>query len=139
MKSLTTLAALVLLGAPLAAQTPAPPPAPPVIPQLVFEREVYSYPIGGRRDPFRPLTSDSDMGPQLSDLTLTSIVVLGQGGDGIVTLRDTNKKYYRLRRGDSVGNITLINVRRNEVDFRIVEFGMARTESVELKLNKEGA
>nr|NIP81810.1 hypothetical protein [Gemmatimonadota bacterium]NIQ57354.1 hypothetical protein [Gemmatimonadota bacterium]NIU77517.1 hypothetical protein [Gammaproteobacteria bacterium]NIX46725.1 hypothetical protein [Gemmatimonadota bacterium]NIY11073.1 hypothetical protein [Gemmatimonadota bacterium] len=41
---------------------------------LVYEREVYAYSGAGRRDPFRPLTGDAEMGPRFEELTLQGII-----------------------------------------------------------------
>ena len=73
---------LLLLAAPLAAQT-QPPAAPadsarqasPEQPKLMFEREVYSYPgAAGRRDPFLPLVGQNNAGPLFQDLQLRMIL-----------------------------------------------------------------
>jgi hypothetical protein len=43
---------------------------------LTFEREVFSYPRFGRRNPFRPL-SGTDGGPRFEDLELRGTLVVG--------------------------------------------------------------
>ena len=142
MKHILVVAALFALPAlPAAAQTPAPPPAghPVAEPELVFEREVYQYSAAGRRDPFRPLTSDNSAGPLFAELQLTGILFSPVPSESRVTFRDASKKQYRLRRGDSVGNATVVDIGRTRVVFSIREFGMTRTESLELKLTPEGA
>ena len=141
--TLMVVALLVAPALPAAAQAPATPavggpPAPE--PTLVFEREVYQYSAAGRRDPFRPLTSSNSVGPAFAELQLTGI--LYQASDPTrsrVTFRDASKKQYRLRRGDSIGNATVVDIGRTRVVFSIREFGMTRTESLELKLTPEGA
>src|SRR5690606_39995686 len=69
--------AAALYAAPAAAQNGAGAAAPPADslaePRLVFDREVFSYSSGGRRDPFKPLTA-SDDGPLFDELTLRMII-----------------------------------------------------------------
>ena len=144
MKRAFLIATLSVAAAlPAAAQAPAAPPAAPAgptpEPQLVFEREVYQYSAAGRRDPFRPLTSDNSAGPLFAELQLTGILYSANPSQSRVTFRDSNKKQYRLRRGDSVGNATIVDIGRTRVVFSIREFGMTRTESLELKLTPAGA
>ncbi|HEX6693574.1 MAG TPA: hypothetical protein VF035_02605 [Longimicrobiales bacterium] len=143
MKRAILVGALCALPAlPVAAQAPTAPATPPQHtpePELVFEREVYQYGAAGRRDPFRPLTSDNSAGPMFAELQLTGILYSTDPSQSRVSFRDSNKKQYRLRRGDTVGNATVVDIGRTRVVFSIREFGMTRTESLELKLTPEGA
>lgn len=109
-------------------------------PRLVFEREVYTYPAGARRDPFRPLTS-TDSGPLFQDLQLRMILFSREHpGRSVVVLQDAAKKTHRLRRGDAVGSATVVDIGPRRVLFSVVEFGVRRQEVLELKPNnREGA
>lgn len=136
------VALLVAPALPAAAQAPATPPVggpPAPEPTLVFEREVYQYSAAGRRDPFRPLTSNNSGGPLFAELKLTGILYMADPSQSRVTFRDASKKQYRLRRGDTIGNATVVDIGKTRVVFSIREFGMTRTESLELKLTPEGA
>ncbi|HUF51264.1 MAG TPA: hypothetical protein VMN60_10545 [Longimicrobiales bacterium] len=144
--------AALLWAAPLRAQQPpaqqsadtaqAPVPAgstapAPVVqandPKLVFEREVFSYPGRGRRDPFMPLTG-SDAGPLFSELKLHMILyVQSNPAESIVTLEDATKKVHRLRRGDSIGTATIVDIGPTRVVFSINDFGIRRQEILDLK------
>jgi len=141
---------LLLPAAPLAAQTQpaAPPPAQPgqqgqsEQPKLVFEREVYSYPgAAGRRDPFTPLVGQNDAGPLFQDLQLRMILYSAEApARSVASLVDATKKVYRVRRGDVVGNATVLDVGPRRVLFSVVDFGIRRQEVLELKpTNREGA
>lgn len=142
-------AILLLTGAPLLAQTqpPAPPPAgapspPPTEPKLVFEREVYSYPgAAGRRDPFLPLVGQNDAGPLFQDLQLRMILYSAESpARSVASLVDAAKKVYRVRRGDVVGNATVLDIGPRRVLFSVVDFGIRRQEVLELKpTTREGA
>lgn len=156
---LTTLAAAALLAAaaPLAAQQPqrdvalasgADPAATAtagsaaaggaVEARLVFEREVFSYRGRGRRDPFQPLTS-AQTGPLFTDLKLHMILFSDNPGESVVSISDGANKQYRLRRGDSVGNATVIDIAPTRVVFSVVDFGIRRQEILNLKAKREGA
>jgi hypothetical protein len=136
---LMTAALLLMIVAPsVQAQAPAPPPRRATAPTLVFEREVYDYQAAGRRDPFRPLTSNDQSGPLFSELTLTGTIIdVSNTANSIAMFRDLNKKQYRLRRGDRIGNATIQYIDKTRVVFSIEEFGMKRQEV--LNLTKAGA
>lgn len=146
--------ALALLAAavPLLAQAPQPPAAvkpdsapasvAPVEPKLVFEREVYSYPgAAGRRDPFRPLTGRDDAGPVFQDLKLKVILYIqGNPARSVASIEDGNRKIYRVRRGDVIGNATVVDIGPQRVLFSVEDFGIRRQEVLQLKpTNREGA
>ena len=145
------LLAVALLGAaaPLAAQTQPPTPAPaepqattPAEPKLVFEREVYTYPgAAGRRDPFVPLVGANDAGPLFQDLQLRMILYSAESpARSVASVMDASKKVYRLRRGDVVGNATVLDIGPRRVLFSVVDFGIRRQEVLQLKsTNREGA
>ena len=122
------------------AQQPAPAPAPPPgEPRLVFDRETYNYPRDNRRDPFRPLTGDEG-GPLFQDLRLRMIIFSQNPAQSIVVVSDAANKTHRLRRGDSVGNVTVLDIARTRVVFGVEDFGVQRQEIIELKpRNPEGA
>src|SRR5690554_4905587 len=101
-----------------AIQTSAPaadPAAAPVPgweePDLVFEREVFVYSPGGRRDPFKPLTDEDGVGPLFEDLSLRMIIYSAVApGESVAVLADGQKKTYRVRRGDYVGNAAVVEI-----------------------------
>jgi hypothetical protein len=131
---------LTLVAAPVAAQQQTPAsgarqpgaPAQSGEPSLVFDREVFSYPENGRRDPFQPLRLN-DSGPQFNELTLRMIVFSPNPSESLVLVQDSEKTVYRLRRGESVGSATVVDIGRTRVVFSIVEFGMQRQEVLDLK------
>jgi hypothetical protein len=158
MRHLLMSAALLALAAPVAAQTQAPtaspaqPPAgqpaagrpatPGAPPKLVFEREVYSYPgAAGRRDPFLPLVGQNAAGPLFQDLQLRGIVYSAESpARSVASLLDASKKVHVVRRGDVVGNATVLDIGRRRVLFSVEDFGIRRQEVLELRpTNREGA
>jgi len=150
-RSLRLAAALVLAAAPLAAQQPPPPPdaqAPArTLPtrareiQLVFEREVFRYPLENRRDPFRSLADEEHMGPLFDDLTLRMIIYSPRPGQSVALLADGAKKVYRLRKGEIVGNATVLEIEPTRVHFTVEDYGNRRQEVLEMRADqqKEGA
>ncbi|HEX2165882.1 MAG TPA: hypothetical protein VHG09_01470 [Longimicrobiales bacterium] len=130
------------ISAPASAQeapAPATPPATPPAtiiqgnePQLVFEREVFNYPGRARRDPFMPLTGEN-AGVLFSDLTLRMILFDDDPRRSIVAVSDAAGKQYRLRRGDSVGGATVVDIGRTRVVFSVNDFGIRRQEVLEMK------
>jgi hypothetical protein len=132
--------ACAAVAAPAAAQHPTTPaPGSMGEPKLVFEREVYRYPGENRRDPFLPLTRLDQLGPMFSDLSLRMIIFSPDPKLSVVLLADANKKSYRLHRGESVGNATVVEIRKTEVVFVVEDFGVRRQETMNMKKNTEGA
>ncbi|HEX6308067.1 MAG TPA: hypothetical protein VFZ69_07760 [Longimicrobiales bacterium] len=118
------------------AQAPAATPASD--PKLVFEREVFTYPGRARRDPFMPLTG-ANAGVLFSDLKLKMILYDDDPRESIAAVSDAANKQYRLRRGDTVGNATVVDIGRTRVVFSVSDFGIRRQEVLELKPTREGA
>jgi hypothetical protein len=154
------LRALLLIASiagttPLLAQAPpagaAPPPAgaappagaPPAgatVPskpvgetKLVFDREVFTYPGSGRRDPFKPLVGKESLGPLFDDLKLKGIIYTGDPARSIVLIQDGAKRLYRLKRGDVVGNSRVVEIKPLAVRFAVENFGMIRYDILELR------
>ena len=124
---------LVFAAAPAAAQQPADTTrAEGDEPRLVFDREVFSYPEAGVRDPFQPLRLNEG-GPQFAELMLRMVVYSPNPSESLVLVQDAEENVYRLRRGESVGSATVVDIGRTRVVFSIVEFGMQRQEVLDLK------
>lgn len=137
------LLAFAAFAQPLAAQNAAPPAQPQAQgePKLVFEREVFRYPGENRRDPFRPLTRQEDLGPVFNDLTLRMIIYSPDPKQSVAVVADAAKKSYRLRRGESLGNAQVVEIGPAHVVFSVDDFGVRRQETIDLKPRKpsEGA
>lgn len=109
--------------------------------QLVFEREVFSYAASSRRDPFRSLADQEGIGPLFDDLKLRMIIHSDQAGQSVALVVDGSKKVYRLRKGDVVGNATVLDITQERVTFTVEDFGNRRQEVLDLKAQnqQEGA
>jgi len=150
LRSIGWLAGLLLLAAPLTAQeaqdtvedamSDVPAPAEGEV-RLVYEREVYGYDAGNLRDPFAALVGEGiDIGPTFADLRLRGIIYSTGRGQSIALLHDRSGNLYRARRGDIIGNATVLEIRPLEVLFVVEDFGQTRQEMLRLKSDEaEGA
>ncbi len=125
----------VLLGwTPLEAQTPppspeTPPAATPDTVQLVFEREVFAYPSHVRRNPFRPLTGVGEGGPRYEDLSLLGVILSSEPGGSVALMgvrgaQNPATSTQRLRVGQRLGNVRVVEIREREVVVQVEEFGL---------------
>ena len=137
---------LLVAGSAMAQQPTAPPAAPR--PQrratpaesasadsnfrVEYRREVYSY-QGAARDPFASLITTSDVRQDISDLRLVSVAYDARGGNSIAVVREIGSNaIHRLRRGQQIGRLRLIQIRQYEVVFQVEEFGFERQEVLTL-------
>jgi len=131
-------AVLPLLALPVAvvAQDPQQP-APPTETELVFEREVFRYPAFTRRNPFLGLDAADAGGPRYEQLSLigimfspepsASVAVMSTGGVEVAedgTLSAIEGDAYYLKVGQSIGNVTVVEVHRDRVVVEVEEFGL---------------
>jgi Tfp pilus assembly protein PilP len=100
---------------------------------LVYEREVFTYSAAGRRDPFRPLTGDDEMGPRFEQLALRGVIYATGRGQSVALLADGGGRIYRVREGDVVGNARVIEIGPQRVVLAVETFGTIRREMLELQ------
>jgi hypothetical protein len=97
-----------------------------------YRREVYNY-QGGPRDPFTSLLTTNEAQISMNDLRLVSILYDARGGRSVAIVRDRNTpRPFRVRRGDTLGRLRVIQIRQYEVVFQIEEFGFERQEVLTL-------
>jgi hypothetical protein len=119
-----------------AAPAPATPAAPvtaasPAAPEVLINRETYSYPDAGRRDPFVSLMNTEEIRPLIGDLKLVAIAFDPTGRNSVAVLRDiTTKEQYRVKVGQEIGRMRVAAIHEKDVVFGIEEFGFSRQESV---------
>ena len=130
------MSALLAAVSTAAAQTPPTPPAggaparpaPFVEPKLAFDREVFTYPGEGRRDPFKPLGGDDALGPLYEDLVLRGIAWSATPQQSVALLKDGAHKLYKMRVGERVGNARVVGIDKDRVRFAVTSFGTTRQE-----------
>jgi hypothetical protein len=99
----------------------------------VVEREVFTYPAAGRRDPFEPLDASEDLGPRFEDLELSGIIYSPEAGNIVVLVDRATGKRYRVWEGDAIGGAKLIGVTPQEAVFLVTVFGVSRQETLRLE------
>lgn len=99
---------------------------------LVYEREVYTYDGGNRRDPFRPLSEQNGLGPRFESLSLRGIIYATGRGRSVALLGDGDGRVHRVRVGDVVGNSRVIEIGPLRVVLAVENFGTIRQEILEL-------
>ena len=134
------LALASIAGALVAQQRPAgqagPATATAANLRLVYEREVFTYRGGDRRDPFRPLTNDNEMGPRFESLQLRGIIYSTARRGSVALLGDGDGRVFRARVGDVVGNATVVEIGPLRVVMAVENFGTIRQEMLELQRNQ---
>lgn len=124
----------------------------PVRPQtnLVFEREVFTYPSFERRNPFATLLANSEGAPRFEQMRLEGIVFSEHAGMSLVVLsagrRGTSGaapgtavgQTRRLRAGERWGNVRVVTIRRTDVVVEVEEFGITERRTMELPTRGQG-
>ena len=101
------------------------------VPELLINRESYSYPGAGRRDPFVSLMNTEELRPLLGDLKLVAVAFDATGRNSVAVLRDlSTKEQYRVKVGQEIGRMRVAAIHQKEVVFGIEEFGYSRQESL---------
>jgi hypothetical protein len=142
-----------MLVLPLAATAQEPPPGPPQ-PQteLVFEREVFAYPAFQRRNPFRALVAADQGGPRFEQLRLMGIIhsddpafsvaIVGTStvtiSEDAATVQVQKGDAWYLKVGQSIGNIRIVEIRREQVVVEVEEFGLTEQKIMQLQTRRLG-
>jgi hypothetical protein len=102
---------------------------------VLFRREVYSYPSGGRRDPFSSLIETGDIRPMIADLIVIAITLGQSDRQSIATLKDrSSDEIYRVRVGSVFGRMRVTAIRQREIEVEIDEFGYKRQENLSINV-----
>jgi hypothetical protein len=141
----------MLLPVGLRAQQQPPPPAGQQPTELVFEREVFRYPSFQRRNPFRALVA-GEGGPRFEQLRLmgvlhdadpaSSVAVVGTSAVSIsedgLNVSVTEGQTWYLKVGQSIGNVRIIEIRREQVVVEVEEFGLTEQKIMQLETRRLG-
>lgn len=112
-------------------------PAAPAVDstKVVFEREVFSYDGGDRRDPFASPFETGEIRPLIADLHLVGIIFDASGRNSVAVMRDASTQVqYRVRTGQMLGRAKVSQIRPQEVVMTIGEYGFSRQEILKLNL-----
>lgn len=102
---------------------------------VVFSREVYSYPRAGRRDPFSSLIETGDIRPMIADLMVVAVTLSANERASIATLKDkSSNEIYRVRVGSVFGRMRVMAIRQREVVVELDEFGYKRQETLSINV-----
>jgi hypothetical protein len=152
---LVFLAGMILAPAGLEAQQEQQQPPPAAQQQggteLVFERETFRYPAFQRRNPFRPLVA-GEGGPRFEQLRLmgilydadpsSSVALLGTSEMNVSedgqTVDVTDGQTWYLKVGQSIGNVRVIEIRREQVVVEVEEFGLTEQKIMQLETRRLG-
>lgn len=138
----------VVVAQPASAQDQAPPPPTDV--ELVYEREVFSYPSFTRRNPFLALEGTAG-GPRYEQLTLigimyssdpaSSVAVISTGTVTVAedgTTSGVEGDAYYLRVGQTIGNTTIVEIRRDAVIVDVEVFDAVERNTMNFVSSREG-
>ena len=131
-----------------------PPPQPPqAATELVFEREVFTYPTFQRGNPFHALDSSDQGGPRFEQLRLMGIIFSEAPGASVaivgtstvsvtedgstVSISPDGQSWY-LKAGQSIGNVRIVEVRREQVVVEVAEFGITEQRIMQLQTRRLG-
>ena len=125
---------------------PTPPSQRPDSVDLVFEREVFVYPRYERRDPFLPLLGNNQSGPRIEEIELKGIVFSSNPELSVATfgLRSNqteggvSRQSFRVRRGEVLGNVRILEIQQTRVVVQIEEFGLTEQRVLELQRPGQG-
>ena len=138
--------ALVVPVSPVGAQETQPPTRPGQSSDtttMVFEREVFVYPTYQRRNPFTPLLTGNEAGPRFEELRLIGVLFSSDPGKSVALFgprvaTEGPMQTYRVRRGDTLGNVRVLEIQRSSVVVEISEFGLTEQRIMELRRPGEG-
>lgn len=113
--------------------------------ELVFRREVFTYPAGfPRRNPFRPLVGEGTQ-QRFESMNLQGIIFVDENPSRSMALirgaggeqgAPAESRYLRV--GDSWGNVRVLEIRRDEVLVEVEEFGILEQRIMRLPSRGQG-
>ncbi len=147
--ALAALGTCAAVALPTSAEGQAPTP-PLSDTELVFEREVFSYPAFTRRNPFLPLEGTAG-GPRYEQLTLigimfspdpaSSVAVISTGSVTVAedgTTSGVAGDAYYLKVGQTIGNATIVEIRRDAVVVDVEVFDAVERNTMNFVSSREG-
>ena len=99
----------------------------------IYERDVFTYPVFDRRDPFQPPHLDTRAGPRFVDLRLVGVLYATPSASVAILTDRTTGRRYRAREDDHIGAARVVRIGTEEVDFVITSFGVSRRETLRVR------
>jgi len=125
-------------AAPAKAAPAAGRPSPQDSSKITFEREVFAYVVGGRRDPFASPIETGEIRPLIADLKVTGIIFDPRGRNSVAVMRDmSTQEQYRVKTGNILGRAKVAQIKPQEVVMTIDEYGFSRQEILTLSKNQQ--
>ena len=84
-----------------------------------YLREVFTYPTGGRPDPFRGPQVGAGTGPHFEDLSLAGLIFAPEIGSVAILKDGSTGKRHRVRDGERLGTVRVVEIRRDAVVFSV--------------------
>ena len=107
--------------------------------EVLHEREVFDYDAAGRRDPFRSLLLDGELGIRIEDLTLRGVVHHADPTRSVAILtQEGSDRRIQARVGERVGTLRIVSISLEEVEIVIEELGVARREVLRIARPEPG-
>ena len=105
--------------------------------KISFDREVFAYVVGGRRDPFASPIETGEIRPLIADLRVTGIIFDPRGRNSVAVMRDmSTQEQYRVKTGNILGRARVAQIKPQEVVMTIDEYGFSRQEILKLAVQK---
>lgn len=103
------------------------------VPEVDIGRETFIYQAAAR-DPFSSLIAGKTSGPELVDLQLVAIYEnLQSPSNSVIVMREkVGEKRHKLRIGDRMGRMQLLQIRPREAVFTVFDLGSERQETLSL-------
>jgi hypothetical protein len=105
--------------------------------EVAFRREAFSYERSARRDPFLSLLHSHDLRPMINDLKLVAVLYDPVGRSWAVMRDMTTKEQYRVKVGQQLGRMRVIQIHPKSVTFTIEEIGFSRQQTLALNDSQE--
>ncbi len=149
-QGLILLSGLLIFG-PAVARAQQPPQADTA--NLVFEREVFTYPVYQRRNPFIRVVSGNEAGPRFEEVQLYGVIFspdpglsvavfgprrAGEEGGGGEQQGQRARRVFRARLGEQLGNFRILEIQPSRVVVVVDNFGITEQRIMELQRPGQG-
>lgn len=101
-----------------------------------YRRETFSYPQRAR-NPFEPVNGGVQEGPRFQNLVLAGIIYSPSVGSVAVLVDRSTGQRFRVREGERIGQATVLNIRRSDVQFSVAGATQSRQETLQVEKRNE--